>query len=54
MVITAMSSRKIGAPISQRHKQATEYLEHVHIGIAGPMLVVLVGGWEYVHVIDDD
>ena len=49
-----VAGKSVHLPHKEGRERATEYLERVHIDIAGPMPVVSAGGREYVYVIVDD
>src|SRR5258706_7975306 len=52
--VCAACVMKKSVHLSKRHGQAGKYLEQVHIKAAGPMLVTLARGREYVYVVVDD
>ena len=49
-----VAGKSVHLPHKEGRERATEYLERVHIDIAGPMPVVSAGGREYIYVIVDD
>ena len=49
-----VAAKSVHLPHKEGRKQASKYLEQVHINIAGPMPIKSAGGREYVYVIVDD
>ena len=49
-----VAGKSVHLPHKEGREWVTEYLERVHINIAGPMPVVSAGGREYIYVIVDD